>query len=422
MEESGMKLKQTLAVAVATLMAVGLAACGSSSETPGNETTVQTLTVAMPDTDWFPTLAEAFHANYPSWKAELSVIDSGEKAADKALGSADVVAIDDSVDIEQWIADQKLLDVTDLASAVYSQAVLNYTVDSTTGYGLPYQEDPWVLFYNQDLLTEAGLATPTTAWLWTEFVTNAKTITEKLASGGVSGTFIPDDALATAGFALAQNGNSSLLGGQDYTFLKPYYERAIDLISSGAAPSLATVNEQNLTAVGQFSDQKAALVVAPESMAGQLTEVDFTWGMAPAPQRDRLTIGDDKVAVTVGRSLGFVIPADIDVDRMDGAKDWLTFMSSEKAAIIMAGQGMIGAVASDGVTNAYFNRGGLPSDEFSRFAFQTRNTPNIRPVNANTTKAWDAVTETTSQVLSGDAAGVDSAIADLTKKIDKIVN
>jgi multiple sugar transport system substrate-binding protein len=75
------------------------------------------------------------------------------------------------VDLTTWIAAQRDLDTRDFVQSVYDP----YTVYQGRRYGLPYDADQQLIFYNQDLFDTYGLKPPTT---WDEYDAAAKTITE----------------------------------------------------------------------------------------------------------------------------------------------------------------------------------------------------------------------------------------------------
>ena len=79
------------------------------------------------------------------------------------------------VDLTEWIATQRDLDTRDFLESRYDP----YTAYRHRRYGLPYDGDQHLIFYNQELLDTYGLKPPTT---WDEYDAVAKTITE--GSGG----------------------------------------------------------------------------------------------------------------------------------------------------------------------------------------------------------------------------------------------
>jgi ABC-type glycerol-3-phosphate transport system substrate-binding protein len=75
------------------------------------------------------------------------------------------------VDLTAWIATQRDLDTEDFLESRYNP----YTLYRHRRYGLPYDGDQHVVFYNQELLETYGLKPPAT---WDEYDSVAKSITE----------------------------------------------------------------------------------------------------------------------------------------------------------------------------------------------------------------------------------------------------
>jgi multiple sugar transport system substrate-binding protein len=75
------------------------------------------------------------------------------------------------VDLTTWIAAQRDLDTGDFVQSVYNP----YTLYQNRRYGLPYDADQQLVFYNQELFDTYGLKPPTT---WDAYNAAAKTITE----------------------------------------------------------------------------------------------------------------------------------------------------------------------------------------------------------------------------------------------------
>jgi multiple sugar transport system substrate-binding protein len=414
-----MKARKPFALALAALTALALTACGTDTPPTEAEGGPATITVAAPDAAWHAALAEAFHEQYPDYTVEFVALNDPTEA----LSQADVVTVTDLDLLAEWIDDKRVLDVTDVAQYVNSEAVMAYVVNSTTAYGVPYELNEWLLFYNADLFEEAETELPTGAWLWTDFVTAAG----ELQAGLPTGTYavLTPDAQGVAGVAFAQAGDASLLNGVDYSFFTPAYERWLGLIESGAAtdPADAAGGTYQAQAQSQFLDEDVAMVFAPASLIPALaSQADFTWGIVPLPQRDKLTAGVGKVPITVGDPVGYVISADVEPTHLDGAKDWLQFISGADASLLLAAEGVVPAVAGDGVTNAFWELAGLPTDSTSRFGFQEHVTTTLTPLSTDSTAVWEAIAAAHADILSGTAEEVVDKVTALTTEIHDIVS
>jgi multiple sugar transport system substrate-binding protein len=308
--------------------------------------------------------------------------------------------------------------VSALPSNVYGAG--SYTVDGVN-YGAPYRQDSWVLFYNIDLFTQAGVDPPDGTWTWDDYATAAKAVTEGL--DGPKGAYEHSWQSTLQGFAQAQTPDADLAGGQDYSYLKPYYERVLDLQSSGAQENYGNITTNKLTYQSQFGTQQAAMMAMGSWYVATLLtqqasgEADaFAWGIAPIPQYDSSTTGLDAEPVTFGDPTGLAINAGIDPAKADAAKAFLTFAASEAAGVALAEIGIVSSVSSDAVTDAYFQQAGIPTDDLSKFAMSTHLTKPENPQSPNIAAIQTALGEAHTAIMS-ESSSIDEAIALATETI-----
>src|SRR5207247_1336438 len=124
------------------------------------------------------------------------------------------------------------------------------------------------------------------------------------------------------GFALAQTPNADLAKG-DFSYLKSYYARALDLQTAGAQANYGTVTTNKLTYQAQFGKQQAAMMPMGTwyvaTLIKQRTTGDadtFDWGIAPAPQFSKSTTGTSSTPVTFGDPTGLGINPAIDAGKL----------------------------------------------------------------------------------------------------------
>ncbi len=94
---------------------------------------------------------------------------------------ADAGAIQDLTD---WIADTPEIDEDDFIQSIYDP----YTLVDGRRYGLPFDGDTHVLFYNKEILERNGFTTPPATW--DEYVEQSRVITENESANGVYGNVI----------------------------------------------------------------------------------------------------------------------------------------------------------------------------------------------------------------------------------------
>ncbi|MDR0591919.1 MAG: extracellular solute-binding protein [Bifidobacteriaceae bacterium] len=438
------KTTLSLLTALAAASALALTACGGGDETPSGSPSpgntggsseapaAEPVTITMSGwsletTPEFQVLADAFHAANPDVTVEIKEYDANDYGtlmlADMSAGAApDIITIKEAKALGQWVDGGQLLDVTDVVSGLASNVsgAGSYTIDGVN-YAAPYRQDSWVLYYNIDLFAQAGIDPPDGTWTWDDYAATAKELTSKL--GGPKGAYEHSWQSTLQGFAQAQTPGADLAGGQDYSYLKPYYERVLDLQDSGAQEAYGNISTNKLTYQGQFGKQEAAMMAMGSWYVATLLaqqasgEADsFAWGIAPIPQYDSSTTGTDKVPVTFGDPTGLAINAGIDESKLEAAKAFLAFAASDAAGVALAEIGIVSSVASDAVTAAYFGQAGIPADDLSKFAMSTHDTRPENPQSPNISAIQTALGEAHSAIMS-ESSGIDEAIAQATETI-----
>ncbi|MEG3613969.1 ABC transporter substrate-binding protein [Isoptericola haloaureus] len=431
-------MKRTIPTAAGAAAAVVLAltACsgGTADEAGGGggddtaapaEDEAVTLSLAgwsLSTTPEFQTLADAFHEENPDVTVELQEYDASEydtqMTADLAAGSApDMYVLKNLKNFWTYYDGAQLLDVSDVTAELdpATGGADFYEVDGAS-WAVPYRQDSWFLYYNQDLFDEAGVDAPDGSWTWDDYVTAAKDVTEGLGDSDALGAYQHSWQSVVQGFALAQSEGAELTSG-DFGYLEPFYDRAVELQDSGAQVDFGTVTTNQLTYQAQFGTQQAAMMpmgswyvatLLAQQESGDADE--FNWGMAPIPQVDSSTTGMDATPVTFGDPTGLGINPAIDEAKVDAAKEFLAFAAGEGGADALAAIGITPALLSDGVVDTYFGLDGVPGDELSQFAFATHDTRPENPVDPDTAALQNILGDTHSEIMS-ESSSVADAIA-----------
>lgn len=425
-------------VVAATL---GLAACGGDdgSAAPGasgGSDGPVTLTLAgwsLDNTPEFQTLADAFEAENENVTVELREYAAGDDydtqmTTDLAAGSApDVYVLKNLKNFFTYQSGGQLLDVSDIAEGYGGEinGLENYQVDGAT-YAIPYRQDAWYLYYNKDMFEAAGVEEPDGSWTWEDYDTAAVELTEGLAAAGVEGygTYQHTWQSVVQGFALAQSPEADLTSG-DYSYLAPYYERALALQDAGAQPTFGTVTTSSLTYQGEFETQNAAMLpmgswfvatMIAQQASGEAE--DFEWGIAPAPQLDESTVEEP---VTFADPTGLGINPAIDESKVAAAKEFLAFVAAEESATALAEIGITPANTSESVTETYFAVAGAPVDELSRFTFANHTVRPENPVDPSTAVIQNILGEAHSSIMSG-STPVDAALTEAGQRVQDEVS
>lgn len=421
-------MKRTIPAVISAAMALTLVltGCGGDDE-PVDPNAPVTITLAgwsLSSTPEFKTLADGFKASHPNVTVELKEYAPGndydtQMITDLAAGTApDVYVMKNLKNFYTYQSGSQLLDVSDVASGLGSSpALASYQVDGKA-YAVPYRQDSWVLYYNKDLFAKAKVALPDGSWTWDDYTDAAKRLTTGLkgASSKATGAYQHTFQSTVQGFALAQTPNADLLSG-DFGFMKPYYERSLDLQAAGAQPTFGTAKTNKLTYQAQFGKQQSAMLLMGTwyvaTLLNQRKSGDadtFQWGMAPAPQFDKSTTGTSATPVTFGDPTGLGINPKISKSKAAAAKDFLRYAAGPEAGKALAGIGLTPAQVTDAVTASMFGLDGVPQDDLSKFAYTKHTIKPENPVSKHTAGLQNLLNETHSAILS-DNKGVDAELS-----------
>lgn len=428
-------MKRPTSTALSTVLGVAMAAsmlltaCASDSDTStaagsGGPVTLTLAGWSLSTTPEFQTLADGFHAIDPNVTVQVKEYDATnydtQMIADLSAHSAPDIYVQKNLkNFWTYSSGKQLLDVSDVAATLGDQVggLKEYQLDGKT-YAVPYRRDSWVLYYNKALFDTAHVAYPDGSWTWDDYAAASGKLATALKAAGSKalGDYQHNWQSTVQGFALAQTPGASLEGG-DFSYLKPYYERALALQTSGAQVTFGTATTNKLTYQAQFGKQQAAMMVMGTwyiaTLLRQQAKGDadsFAWGIAPAPQRDAGTAGTGKTPVTFGDPTGLGINPAIGKEKVAAAKAFLAYAAGERGAKALAGIGMTPADTT-AVATDFFALQGVPTDALSRFTFGTHDTRPENPVSKHTAPLQNILNDLHSAVLSG-SKGIDAAIAD----------
>jgi multiple sugar transport system substrate-binding protein len=419
------------ALSLAAVAALGLTACGSGSsggeETADGPVTLSLAGWSLASTPEFQTLADGFHEENPDVTVEVLEYDATnydtQMVADLSAGSAPDLYVQKNLkNFITYQAGGQLMDVSDVADGLGDDVngVDAYEVDGAT-YAIPYRQDAWYLYYNRDLFDAAGVDYPDGSWTWDDYADAAEQLTGALSAQGAKGTYQHSWQSTLQGFALAQTEDADLLSG-DYSYLEPFYERALALQDAGAQESLGTVTTNSLTYQAQFGTQKAAMMpmgswyvatLIAQQESGEAE--DFAWSFAPAPQLDDSTAGLDNTPVTFADPTGIGINPAIDEEKVQAAKDFLAYVAGEAGSTALTEIGITPATSNDAVTDAFFSLEGVPTDDLAKFTFGTHDVRPENPADAATAAVQNILNDAHTAILSG-SSSVEDALAEASNR------
>lgn len=299
-------------------MALTLAACGGSSapaatEAPATETPAATAAPAAdsgkvavtmiaaqygPKTaDWWADFVEKFNAAHEdialtvdvvSWNDIYTVVNTRI-----ANGQApDLLNIDVFADYQ---ADGLLLPAEDWCSAEtyakFYQAFLDQSVVDGTVWAVPDLASARALYYNKDILEQAGVEVPTT---WDELTAVCKTIKEKCSDvypWGIDMT--TDEGQAAFAYYTWNNGGGFVDDDGNWTLNSEANVEAvkyeIGLVNDGLTNS-DPANETRYTLQDLFCAGKLAMMIAPNALSSQAGEAGVNYGFAAIPNNSGASV------------------------------------------------------------------------------------------------------------------------------------
>lgn len=430
-------LKRGAAVASAAAVALTLAACGGggsesdasgaasgdgSGATGGGDEPVE-LTLAgwsLDITPEFQTLADAFEEANPNVTISIKEYQAQDDydtqlTSDLSAGSApDLFPIKNLIKYYYYASNGQLLDVTDVAESFAGDDNIDLTQLELDGqyYALPYRQDSWVLYYNKGLFEKAGVDAPDGSWTWDDYVANSKAVTDGLGDG-TKGTYLHTWQSVLQAPARAQYPGADIFSG-DLSYLEPYYDWGLQLQEDGSTVDFSTAQSQSLTYQAEFGTEKAATLpmgtwyiatLISQQQSGDAN--DFEWGIAPLPQYDSSTVGEN---VTFGDPTSWAANGTLEGAKADAAKAFLKFASGEEGAVALAEIGITPAYFSDSVEEAFFALDGVPQDELSKETFSVHDTKAENPVGATISDINDILGDLDSEIRTG-ASPVGDAIS-----------
>ncbi|MDR2722740.1 MAG: extracellular solute-binding protein, partial [Cellulomonadaceae bacterium] len=291
-----MNRKMLAGIGLAAAAALTLTACGGNSNNNANGAVDAdgniTLTWGGWDLDRVPefnALASAFNDSQDGITVQTVDYPNSEwltaMTADLAAGSApDIVTLRGLPEFATWSAGGQLRDLSHIASELDPSTQSRDIFDHDGQIqGLPWRQDHWVVYYNQDLFTAAGVDFPDGSWTWDEYVETAQALKDGLPDGVFPAYQHGWGDSTVAGFAIVQTPGVDLFAG-NFDFLAPYYERALTLDDEGLQPSFGTVTTGSLHHLGEFGQQRVAMVPMGSWFMSQLVDDgnevdDFAWGV-----------------------------------------------------------------------------------------------------------------------------------------------
>jgi len=281
-------------------------------ETAGHQEALNTIVQQFNDSQDEITV-EAKYVPFADFKKQLSIGASADELPD--------LVILDNPDHAAYASMGIFADITDKfdVSTYYDGPVNSCTLDGKL-YGVPFGSNCLLMFYNEDMLKEAGVEVPTT---WDELLETAQACTKDNVSGfahcalqNEEGTFNFLTYVWSTG-ATSYEINSE--GGiRALTMVK-------DLVDSGAMTKDA-INWTQGDTMNQFISGNLAMMINGTWQVPTMREEapDLNWNVAPIPMdmQQASGLGGENYAVISGGN-------------EEGAIEFLKFATSEETCLYM---------------------------------------------------------------------------------------
>lgn len=320
----------------------GSAAAGDSADgDSAEELTVLMISSHEGAADW---LAETYRAEtgvainpvivpYDEIAAKLTLDQqSGANTIDVAapwyVSIGDLAADGSIQDLTDWIESEPDLQTEDFIPSIYDA----YTRVGEQRYGLPFDGDTHVLFYNKEILARNGFDTPPATW--DEYLTQVETITANESADGVYGAAIfgqksplilgASYANRLAGFGgefLDEDGAPALDSPAAVAAAQALVDIVPHAFPTAAETAFGEGNSAWLDGSVGFIENWTDLGVVSQSPDSGSTVAD-TWGVTTLP------VGGDQTEPRASLVAGFTWTIAGNTEKTEAAKDFIAWAAS----------------------------------------------------------------------------------------------
>lgn len=406
---------------VAVVLALAVTACGGASGEKTSDGNV-TLTVSvwnLAKTPEFTALFDAFQRANPGVKikpVDILADDYADKVTTMLAGGdqTDVITMKNVTDYSRYSSRGQLLDLTDVVRSTDTSKLAGLPAFNVKDkyYALPFRQDFWLLYYNKKYFEKAGVTMPPQL-TWDEYAKLARSLTHDEGGKKVYGTYHHTWRSVVQAISAAQTGGDQLSG--DYSFFKDQYEMALGLQKDGATLDFGTAKAQKSDYRTLFETGATAMLPMGtwyiSGILGQKQKgaTDVDWALAPMPQRPGAT-----GTTTFGSPTAFAVNKR--AVHADAAKKFVQFAAGQAGAEAISKVGVVPALQTTEITQAYFSNTGMPTDELSKKAFQPDKVVLEMPVSEHTSDVDTILNEEHELIMVGDKS-IDEGIRSMGDRV-----
>lgn len=378
---------------------------------------------------YYQPLIDAYTAANPQVTIEytdLGAADYNQMLMTQLTGGADdidIVTVKDVPGYAQLVSTGALVDLaaaqeTPVDPAGYGGLVEALTLDGSL-YALPFRTDFWIVYYNKALFDAAGVAYPTNDMTWEAFDALARQMTTGFGADKVYGSHL-HVWRSTVQLPAIQDGANTLVAA-DYSFLQPWYERALALQEEGVIQSYGALKATSTHYSGPFYNGQVAMLPMGSWFIGtQIAKVASgeslatDWGIASFPRPEGVAAGTTAAQVT---ALG------VSANSPDAAAalDFVEWATGPEGAAIVAATGTIPALRDAAVVATISATPGFPGDPASAAALQTTQTYLELPVDLKAAQVELVLNRSHDSIMT-DNISIEDGIAEMNAGVQAILN
>ena len=421
------KFLRMVSLGLATVMAVGLTACGGGSKSSDGTITMQIWDTAQ--RDGMQALADAYHEQNPDVTVEIQVTSWDEywtklEAAATSNTLPDVFWMHTNY-ILQYADNGMLADLTDLyadeSATYYTDHYSDVSISNASGsdgkiYGVPKDKDTVGLVYNKEMFDQAGVAYPDETWTWDTLVEASQAIYD--ATGKYGYMAYADDQLGYWNFVY-QNGGYILnedktAAGFDVPETIEAMKFYIGLQSYDWCPDQNYFAE---TAPGNafFSEQGAMFLEGDWNIMSEMKnypEMQGKWDVAVLPS------SPDGGRATISNGLCYATSANNQNNEV--VLDFLRFLGSEEGQRI---QGESGAAipAYEGLEETWITAFDQFDYDLNLEAFIEMFDYSVQSVNDKSRPNWKSKVTDELLKIYGGSVDIDTGLANINQIINDAI-
>jgi multiple sugar transport system substrate-binding protein len=412
-------------LAMLTAVSVGVVGGGAQAQ---DQVTLNWALWDWAATAYYQPLIDAYQASHPNVKIEYTDLGSTDYSTvlqTQLSGGGtdfDIVTIKDIPGYTNLIGANLILPLDDFIKAqnidtsAYGGVVEALALDGKV-YGLPFRSDFWLVYYNKDIFDKAGIAYPTNDMTLAQFDDMARKVTSGFGADKVYGTHY-HVWRSTVELPSILDGKHTVIA-DDYSFMKPYYERVLALQNDGIIQSYAALKTSNTHYSGPFYNQQIATLPMGSWFIGtQINKVKsgeskaVNWGIAKFPHPDGVAAGTTAATITA-----LAVP--VNSTKQEAALDFVKFVSGPEGAEVVAKTGTFPAIANDAIADIIASTPGFPSDPGSKEALVTGQRYLEMPVDPKAPQIEVVLNRAHDEIMT-DNISIDDGLAEMTKGVAEL--